>query len=88
MKPDIEEWFKNPPDSIPEELLAHVDCENAFKISVLSPDFAFIHDKNLMDVHALFNRDGSTWLFMNGRMDDKEYKASNDGSNVKEIFKW
>ena len=87
-KPNIEDWFKNPPDSIPKDLTEFVDCEHAFKITILSPDFAFIYDKNLFDVHALFNGEGGTWLYMNGRMNDKNFEANNTDDNVKLICKW
>jgi len=87
-KPDISEWFKNPPESIPEELTELIDCENAFKITVLTPDFAFIYDKNLKDVHAVFNYYGETWLYMNGKMDAENYAADNAKENAVKLFNW
>lgn len=87
-RPNLSEWFKNPPESLPGELTDHIDCEKAFKITILSDDFVFIYDENLFDVHALFNKDSLTMLFMNGRMNDKEFTASNSGENIKELFKW
>lgn len=89
IKPNLADWFKDPPDSIPEKLTELVDCEHALKIVIWGPDAVFIFDKNLTDVHCLFNGDQKVYLVMHGRMDNENnYHAENFGDNVREIAEW
>ena len=89
MKPNMEEWFKNPPDSIPEEITKYINCEKALKTVVINNDAAFVFDENLCDVHIIFNGDdGRTYLMMNGRMVDGTYHSQNHGDNVKVVAEW
>ena len=69
-KPEMKEWFENPPQSIPkfvQDELVKIDLENAFK-TVVAEDSVYIFDKDMKHVHIIVVRDGEVVIFFNATL--------------------
>lgn len=91
MKPNIAEWFKDPPNSFPEEFRPQIealDIEHAFKTVVMSNDMAIVFDKNLKDVSVIYNGDNATYIAMHTYLDRYGNLCSDGGISPQKLCEW